>query len=256
MVEQCLPRVWRVGGGSWHMKSRPALSDEEDCNIYLVQGGTRQLLVDGGTLKGMRRIESNIREIGFALTGITDLLLTHCHADHTEAAESWRIQHGVRTHLSVIGAAHLDRGDKCLLGGDGYPSFGVDHRVSDGEGFEAAGIKVKSIAAPGHCPDCMLFCTVLDGQSICFSGDVCFAPADWDPEPGIVGTLGALWKSNLSDYRETLERMLRLKIDALFPGHGPVVKGEKEVRETVAAALQTIERFLATPKIYAFYLPK
>lgn len=256
MIEKCLPRVWRVGGGSWNMKSRPALSDEKDCNVYLVQGGSKPLLVDCGTLKGMPTIENNIWEIGLEPTEITDLLLTHCHADHSEAAESWRIQHGVRTHLSVVGAEHLDRGDKCLLGGNEFPSFGVDHRVNNEEAFEAAGITVKAMAAPGHGPECTLYHMKLDGKNICFSGDVCFAPADWDPEPGIVGTLGAPWKSNLSDYRDSLKRMLRIKMDVLFPGHGLVMKGEEEVRDTVAAALQTIERFLATPKIYAFYLPK
>jgi glyoxylase-like metal-dependent hydrolase (beta-lactamase superfamily II) len=235
------------------MKAHPALSAEKDCNAYLVRLKDGPVLVDCGTPVGSAAIKANIRKAGFDPGGITDLMLTHSHDDHAGAAFAWQRDYGIRIHLGETGAEHLERGDKRLLGGE-YDSFEVDHRVRDNEEFQVAGSVVRATSAPGHTPDCVLYTCELDGRFVGFSGDVCFAPADWDPMPGIVGTLGAPWKSNLTDYRESLKRMLRIEMDVLLPGHGFIVTGKEAVHKTVAAALATIEGFLATPKIYAFYL--
>ena len=95
----------------------------------------------------------------------------------------------------------------------------------------------------------------MKGKKVAFSGDVCFGPADWDPNPGNVGRVWELYKSNLLDYRNTLLRMLALEIDVLIPGHGECMLDAKTVNENLKGSLATIEQFLETPRIYAFGVP-
>jgi len=258
MIEECLPGAWRVGGGSWGLKAHRVLSVKRDCNVYLLRMVEGYALADCGSLEGKAHIEGNLADLGIAPDDVTDLLLTHSHADHTEGAAQWRSSHNVRIHLNTVGAEHLARGESCLLGyvhGESdftHAPFHVDHAVEDGERFDVAGTEVTSLAVPGHTPDSTLYVLELCGTRLGVSGDLCFAPADWDPVPGGIGALRTLWKSNLRAYAKSLKRVLDLDLDALLPGHGFIVSGPDDVREIVSASLATIERFLATPKIHAF----
>jgi glyoxylase-like metal-dependent hydrolase (beta-lactamase superfamily II) len=252
-LQPLLPGVWRVGGGSWGLKDHPNLSVVGDGNVYLVRAARGAFLVDCGGSVGRPAIEANIRRAGFDPAESAGLLLTHSHSDHTGAASEWRAQYGTRIHLHEVGAEHLDRQDTRLLG-ERCPIFTVDHRVRSGEAFDAAGTPVTGWSVPGHTLDSALYVLELSGRRLGFCGDVCFGPADWDPQPGIIGALSRSWGSNLPDYRDSLKHMAGMGLDALLPGHGRPVLGAEEVQRNLAGALETIERFLATPRIYAFGL--
>jgi len=143
----------------------------------------------------------------------------------------------------------FDRKDSSLLGYVGGP-FHVDHRVRDGEVFQVAGTVVTATFVPGHTLDSTLFTLKLNGQIVGFSGDLVFGPADWNEEGGGLGAMRTLWKSSLSDYRDSLKRVLEMKIDILLTGHGHIISGSDNVLKELTSALKTVERFLATPKIY------
>jgi glyoxylase-like metal-dependent hydrolase (beta-lactamase superfamily II) len=69
----------------------------------------------------------------------------------------------------------------------------------------------EAIATPGHSPDsvCLLFGRVLfTGDTVLGDGSVFVAPGE--------GSLGA--------YLESLEKLLGLELDAICPGHGPIVR--------------------------------
>jgi len=259
---QVLPGVWRVGGSTWGIKGFPAVSVQGDANVYVVQLSKGLVLVDCATVEGMPVIERNIRAAGFKPEQIGDILIPHSHADHTEAAELWRTRYNVRTHLSEVGAKFLDRRDSSLLGfvgGDStmrYLPFRVDHRVKDAEVFEVAGTKVTATYVPGHTLDSTLFTLEHQGKIVGLSGDFVFGPADWNPEGGGLGAMRTLWKASLPDYRDSLNKVLAMKIDVLLPGHGRIINGADNVRKELRTALAAIERFLATPKIYVFGMHK
>jgi len=253
VITEVIPDVWRVGGSSWSVKGLANLSVKGDSNVYLVRLKNSLVLVDCATIKGMPIIEENIRLAGFEANHISDLLITHSHSDHTDAADLWRKRYGLRTHLNEIGAVFLDRGEPNPLS---YSSFSVDHRVRDGEVFGVAGTKVTATYVPGHTLDSTLFTLELNGQKIGLSGDFVFGPADWNKEGGGLGAMRALWKSSLRDYRDSLKAVLKMEIDVLLPGHGRIIAGRENVRKELATALATIENLLATEKIYIFGVHK
>jgi glyoxylase-like metal-dependent hydrolase (beta-lactamase superfamily II) len=234
--------VWRIGGGSWNGHTE-ALSAENDGNVYLIRTRGAAVLVDCGTTAGVEAIQRNLAGRQQRAAPLSDLILSHSHWDHTQAAAHWQADAPfLRTHLNSVGAAYLDRGDHRLLGYQLQPPphafapFRVDHTVSDHEEFELGDLRATALHLPGHTPDSTLYMIMLDGLVAAFCGDIAFQPR---PAHGpALGQLCTLWLSNLDHYLDSLERMRTLSIDLLLPGHGDVVRGRQEVTATLNSTLE------------------
>jgi glyoxylase-like metal-dependent hydrolase (beta-lactamase superfamily II) len=90
-----------------------------------------------------------------------------------------------------------------------------------------------AIATPGHSADsvCLLFGRVLfSGDTVLGEGSVFVAPGD----------------GSLTAYLASLERLLALELDAICPGHGPVVLSPREkLREYLEHRLERERRVVA-----------
>ncbi|MDQ3660129.1 MAG: MBL fold metallo-hydrolase, partial [Actinomycetota bacterium] len=80
--------------------------------------------------------------------------------------------------------------------------------LSDGEAIEVPGATLRWIGAPGHSPDHV--CFLLEGAASLFSGDNILGEgtAVISPPDGDMGV-----------YLATLERLRRLDLDRIYPGH-------------------------------------
>jgi glyoxylase-like metal-dependent hydrolase (beta-lactamase superfamily II) len=126
------------------------------------------------------------------------VLLTHHHPDHAEAAREFaeRVGCGVRA---------LDPAYR--LGSEG---------LADGDVVEVDGLEVRVVGTPGHTADSLSFLVpaeraVLTGDTVLGRGTTVVAHPD--------GQLGA--------YLDSLDRLHALaeahELDAIWPGHGPVI---------------------------------
>src|SRR5215208_4076599 len=101
----------------------------------------------------------------------------------------------------VLTHSHLDHSE-------GADALGADV-VLPGDG-ERIG-RFEAIGTPGHSPDsvCLLHERILfTGDTVLGEGSVFIAPGE----------------GSLSSYLESLEKLLTLELDAICPGHGPVVR--------------------------------
>ena len=252
MIENISSGIWMVGGGSGTGVA-PVCSDENDCNVYLIATGDSVLLIDSGSRAGRPLIEENIRQTGFQPEQITDLLLSHSHYDHTETALEWQSLYDPGIHMSAVAAEYLDKGDHRLVGYQivgpeyAFELFRVDHSIEDGEVFNIGIFDIEAYAMPGHTPDSMIFETNVEGQRVWICGDITFGK-DTTGEFGCIGWLNMLWQSNLEVYRASLERMLGMvQPNFLLPGHGNIVSGEENIRQTVQASLATVAELMDNP---------
>ena len=238
-LESAVADVWRVGGGGWngHVST---LSSESDCNVYLVRAGGADVLVDCGTLGGFDSIKRLLDQLE---ASPTDLIVTHSHWDHTEAAARW--QHelpSLVTHLNSTAVAFLNRGDHRLVGYEinepphDFETFYVNHGVADREAFSIGECLFTAHHLPGHTPDSTLYTVELSGRTIGICGDIVFAPrAGLGP---VLGQLCTLWLSNLDEYVDSLRRMAELDLDVLLPGHGAALVGRTQVAAAVESTLE------------------
>lgn len=250
--EQIAPRLWRVGGGSWD-GTVDAASAEDDANAYLLQGVGAPALIDCASLAGRAQIEANLRATGVDPAGLGELLLTHSHWDHTEAAHEWQSSYGLRTHLNAVGAEYINRGDQRLIGAPlhgpdyAFEPFAVDHPVRDGESFELSGIAVTAHFLPGHTLDSTLYTFELADLRVGVCGDIAFGPDARGTYR--IGLMSNLWGSNLDEYLDSLHRLAQIPIDLLVPGHGGPVTGRANVADAVAGALATVEALAANDAV-------
>ena len=240
-AEQILPGLYRVGGGSWN-GTVATLSADMDANVYVL-AGRRAVLVDCGTVGGRSAVEANLESAGVRPQDLRELLLTHSHFDHTQAASLWQAEHELHTHLNARGARYLARGDHRLVGhqmhGPEFPfrAFHVDHAVDDGETFDLGERPATARHLPGHTPDSTLYTFRHDGLTVGICGDIAFGPTALGTHA--VGLLSTLWQSDLDRYVDSLIALARIPIDLLLPGHGAPVRGRAAVREAVTATLAT-----------------
>ena len=126
------------------------------------------------------------------------VLLTHHHADHSEAAREYAERHG-------CGVRALDPAYR--LGSEG---------LGEGDVVAVGGLEVHVVATPGHTSDSLSFVVpqdraVLTGDTVLGRGTTVVAHPD--------GQLGA--------YLSSLERLHALcgeqGITTVWPGHGPVI---------------------------------
>jgi len=218
-----------------------------------VRGPSGTVLVDCGHLAGQVAVEANVRAAGVEPGELDELLLTHSHWDHTQAARAWQTQHGLQTHLNACGAEFLARGDLRLVGtplhGSDFPfePFAVDHAVADGERFELAGIAVQAHWLPGHTPDSTAYVFEHAGVRVGVTGDVAFGAKGGGLHA--LGFLCALWLSNINAYVASLQRLDALELELLLPGHGEVLHGRETVRDAIRRASATAEAYAADPSL-------
>jgi glyoxylase-like metal-dependent hydrolase (beta-lactamase superfamily II) len=250
--EQITTRLWRVGGESWNGTVN-TVSAEGDANVYLLRGSGAHALIDCATHAGRPQIEANLRDVGVEPADLSELLLTHSHWDHTQAAHDWQTAYGLRTHLNAVGSEFLARGDHRLVGSAlhgpeyAFTPFTVDHPVADGETFGVAGVSMTAHFLPGHTPDSTLYTFALDDTLVGVCGDIAFGRNELGTHS--LGLLSNLWQSDLDLYVGSLRRLAQTPIDLLLPGHGARVAGRDAVRAAVEATLAVAERLAGDPQV-------
>ncbi len=154
---------------------------------------SRSVVVDPGP-----SILSHLDAIEAAAGEVAVVLLTHHHADHSEAAREFaeRVGCGVRA---------LDPAYR--LGSEG---------LSGGDVVSVDGLEIRVVATPGHSSDSLSF--VLPAEGACLTGDTVL---------GRGTTVVAHPDGQLGAYLDSLARLHALasehEITTIWPGHGPVI---------------------------------
>ena len=115
---------------------------------------------------------------------------------------------------------------------DGVASLGVEPgRPADGE--KVAGL--TAIATPGHAADHLCFVA----GTACFTGDLILGKGSTIIGPRAIG-------GSLADYMRSLERLEKLDLEVLYPGHGPEIRDPKsKIAEYVEHRMMRERRLVA-----------
>jgi glyoxylase-like metal-dependent hydrolase (beta-lactamase superfamily II) len=200
-------------GGVFGDRARCVLAPNPDMmtldgtNTWVLRepGASRSVVVDPGP-----RIAEHLDAVADAAGEVAQVLLTHGHLDHSEAARSFAERMG-------CGVRALDPRQR--LGEEG---------LRDGDVVEVDGLEIRVLGTPGHTADSLSFVlpaehAVLTGDTVLGRGTTVVAHPD--------GELGA--------YLGSLQRLHALaeahEVTAVWPGHGPVVSD----------ALATLDSYLA-----------
>lgn len=186
-------------GGSFGASATCVLAPNADImtldgtNTWVLSSGERSLVVDPGP-----EIASHLDAVSVTGRDVVGVLLTHHHADHSEAARSFAERHG-------CGVRALDPAYR--LGSEG---------LGGGDVVTVGDLEVHVVATPGHTADSLSF--VVPSESAVLTGDTVL---------GRGTTVVAHPDGELGAYLDSLDRLRALcseqGITTVWPGHGPVI---------------------------------
>ena len=179
----------------------------EGTNTWVLRepGSTTAVVVDPGPLHEghLAAVIETAREQG---ARVTQILLTHGHADHSESAARF---------AELTGAPVRALDPRHRLGDEG---------LAGGDVVEVGGLELRVVGTPGHSGDSLSFFlpadrAMLTGDTVLGRGTTLVAHPD--------GTL-AEYLDSLNVLRDAAERR---EFDIVLPGHGPVVSDALGVLE-------------------------
>jgi hydroxyacylglutathione hydrolase len=181
-----------------------------DSNVYVFE----DIIVDTGTGQNMDYILKSIKEAGTSVDDLALIVNTHNHYDHV----------GGNRYLDLEVAMHqndaraLEEGDEDVLlatmFGKTMEKMEVARKLNEGDKIH----DFEVLLTPGHTSGSIC---LYDGETL-ISGDTVFSGGGF----GRVDLGG-----NMDDMRKSLERLSKLDIKYLLPGHGPAVEdGSRHVK--------------------------
>jgi glyoxylase-like metal-dependent hydrolase (beta-lactamase superfamily II) len=188
-------------------------------NLYVIGEG-RVAVVDPGPASG-----EQLDVLCNALKGetITHILLTHCHADHSGAADALKARTGAPTCGMPRSVGAPSAGAKGPSGRSFIIPVAFDIPLQHGSHIEGDGWEVQAIHTPGHAPDHL--CFHMPRENILFSGDHVM---DWNT------SVIAPPEGNLGDYMRSLDFLIERREAAYYPAHGaPVDQPQRFVKALI-----------------------
>ena len=215
---------------------------------YLLKHRDGIALVESGPGSSLVSLKAGLANLGYSLTDITHVLLTHIHLDHAGAAGELST-YGAQILVHPVGAPHMIDPSKLIasatriyaermdsLWGQFLPVHEQNLRIlGDGEEFEIGGLEFKAIFTPGHAEHHI--CYLHD--DLCFTGDI-----------GGIRIPGYQYlrlpmpppELNLEKWKHSIQLLRKEKIVAMAPTHFGIFS---DVEWQLAALENTIPRIEA-----------
>ena len=183
----------------------PGLFTGPGTNTYLIEDGGEAVILDPGPIEATHR-QAIIATVGDL--SVRAVIVTHTHPDHAPLANPLARWFEVPA-----------------LGYEPGPQFQPDHRLTNGEVIKVGAAALEAIHTPGHTDD-----------HLCFrSGDVLFTGDHIMGGSSVIIT-------DAGSYMDSLQRLARLKLSRLYPGHGEQIERPTEVISWYIAHRQERER--------------
>jgi hydroxyacylglutathione hydrolase len=193
---------------------------ENNCNSVFIDGKI-PLLIDPGHRHRVNDLLDRLNRDGVDPARIRLIICTHGHPDHFEGAEALRDIAPVRVAMSREEEEYIEGTGRPMYSQQGLamPEYQVDFYLKDGD-LVLGKHEFQILLTPGHSPGSLSI--YWPRHKVLIVGDVVFAQGVGRVDfPG--GDAKAL--------RQSIDRLEKLSVELLIPGHGTALQGEDRVRK-------------------------
>ena len=207
---------------------------EYDSNIYLISG-KNPTIIDCGTGLHSQYVTDKIKGL-INPEIVNQIILTHEHYDHCGGVrEIYNFTNGnARIFAHTYASNKIEKGDSDfarMLGGE-MPKMHVDIKLEEDDNILIGDENFTVLSTPGHTPGCI--CLYSKYSKTIFSGDTVFS----------YGSFGRydLPGGDVNKLKQSIERIAKLDVINLYPGHEAVVEGDgkKHLLKTLENVRQLI----------------
>jgi glyoxylase-like metal-dependent hydrolase (beta-lactamase superfamily II) len=233
-----------------HTIDQEFLSSPQVIASYLLEGDDGLVLIETGPASTQATLERKVCELGFELTDVKHVLVTHIHLDHSGGAGYWA-QRGSQVYVHSRGARHLISPDKLLASAGriyldrmeelwGTTIAIPEERVTVFEEGtrNLSGLEVTALDTPGHARHHLAFQV---GNAI-FAGDVAACCLPGCKFPSVPGPPPEFDKET---WKESLDKLRSAKPEQLFLTHFGQVDNPAEYLDALQGRLDECVDFVA-----------
>jgi glyoxylase-like metal-dependent hydrolase (beta-lactamase superfamily II) len=208
------------------------LCGDSQQRTYLADTGEGLLFVDPSYDAFTEEIVRQIESLGYKQRDVKWVLLTHCHADHTQSVPYWQ-KAGAEILIHSADLNPIRKGNEITAWG-GLPEprryftpvTGPVTTFEDSDTLSFGSFKLSVIHTPGHTPGASCFYFKHDGKNVLLSQDIILhfgrhawmgnVYVDWEQY------LKSLWKIKRFFIRRSVVPDTPIQYDLLLPGHGTI----------------------------------
>ncbi len=206
----------------------PILSDS---NCYLLKTGSNFILFDTGFKSKRSHIEAVLTESGVNSDNLKLIILSHGDIDHADNARYFREKYNTKIAMHKLDEGMATCGDmyhnrkntpdritfffrfiillsNLFTNKEAFDSFTPDIYLYDDFNLSDYGLNAQILETPGHSAGSLSVWTD-DGSLLC--GDLVY---------NIMGKPKCFMIDDLKKYNETLDKLKKMNINYIFPGHG------------------------------------
>ncbi|GLG96086.1 Beta-lactamase-like protein 2 homolog [Gryllus bimaculatus] len=170
-------------------------------NTYVIGTGKRRILIDAGDSDVPQYIQNLKTVVSDENIDLEHIIVTHWHHDHIGGVKDV-VKNVSNCNVWKLPRSEQDNSDEPL------PDNIQVKYLKPGDEFKTEGATLRIVHTPGHTTDHIILW--LEEEKAIFSGDC------------ILGEGTAVFE-DLHDYMASLQNILKLNPNILYPGHGPVV---------------------------------
>jgi glyoxylase-like metal-dependent hydrolase (beta-lactamase superfamily II) len=209
------------------MPSQTIVIDLGGVNCYLLAAGDGYILIDTGFSRKRAQLEKSLESKSCEPGKLRLILLTHGDSDHAGNCAYLREKFGCKIAMHSLDLGMVERGDmrfnrkakpdKMSLiarvmvfvvgaffkGATKFDKFTPDVLIDEGFDLSRYGLNAKVLHIPGHSRGSI---GILTDDGKLFSGDFAI------PGFGFI--------DDMADHNASMEKLIQLNIETIFPGHG------------------------------------
>ena len=210
-------------------------------NCCLAETDVGFVLIDTGFLNKRTKLEQALEAAGCRPGNLNLILLTHGDTDHADNAAYLREKYGAKIALHALDAPIVERGDMSsarqakpdkiglifkvmiplaplFFKTNAFEYFKPDFTIDEGFDLSEYGLNASVVHLPGHSKGSIGILTPEDfsrqpagAGPVVFCGDLLY---------NFIGRPSCQLIDDLDDFNNSLEKLRRLGVKTVYPGHG------------------------------------
>lgn len=215
----------RVAGNLYYVGSKGLAS-------YLITTSEGHILINSSLEDSVPLIRDSVEKLGFKLSDIRVLLISHTHSDHCAGSAELLKLTGAQHFVMEQDADAVESGGTHKKGtrinkGDylQFPPAKVDRRLKDGEEVKLGATTLVAHLTPGHTPGCTTWTMKVTDDGKVLNAVIIGSP---NVNPGYKLAGKETYPGMATDYEKTFRVLKALPVDLFLGAHGSYYDMEKK----------------------------
>ena len=223
----------RIAGDLYYVGTRGLAS-------YLIATPQGHILINSSLESSVPMIEASIAKLGFRLSDVKILLISHAHWDHNAGSALVKEKTGAKYMVMGPDVAVTEDGGKSdffygTSPGSRYPPTKVDRVLHDGDEVKLGGAVLTAHLTPGHTPGCTTWTMKVNEAGKAFDVVIVGSP---NVNAGFKLVNNAAYSQIAADYQRTFEVLKSLHCDIFLGAHGDYYGLESKFPRLAAEGFQ------------------